>query len=142
MAVAECQASARAEAGMHAQCAAGRVTLEFRLRPDLDAADAARFRAAMASLEARLPALLTGLASAEVVLDVGSALASDAAGTLEGAIDAAAQAAAEGNLRVLFGVECAVQELGSVSGVVNSAADPLSGSMFQARALVGTLSTR
>lgn len=142
MAVAECQASARAEAGMHAQCSPARVSLDYRLRPDLDAADAARFRAAMASLEARLPALLTGLASAEVVLDVGSALVSDAAGTLDGAIDAAAQSAAEGNLQVLFGVECAVAELGSVPGLVSSATSPLSATVAQTSELAVMLTTR
>jgi hypothetical protein len=139
MAKAECQASAKAEAKLNVECTPPRVVIDFELKADVDAEASAQFTAAVRNLEVRLPALLAAVKRAELVADAGAGLTADAGGAVEGAVNAARQAAGEGDLRVYFGIRCAVGALGTVRTVLGDATGRLSGSIEDAQGVTGAL---
>jgi hypothetical protein len=139
MASAECQASAKAEAKLNVECSPPRVAISYKLNASLDAEASARFEAAIKNLEVRLPRLLAAAAKADVVIDAGEGLIASAGGAVSGAVDAAAKAAGEGNLRVFFGLRCAVGQIDAVGNTLNDSADRLAGSAAAASDLTGGL---
>jgi len=139
MAKAECQASAKAEAKLNVECTPPRVAITYEFQADVDAEAQARFTAAVKNLEVRLPALLAAIERAKLVVEAGAGLSADAGGAVESAVDTSARAAGEGDLRVFFGVRCAVGELEAVGGAIGGASQRLSGSIAAAGELTGAL---
>ena len=124
----ECEASAKAEASLNVECTPPRVVIDYELKAvagaELEAQ--ARFQAAVSNLEVRLPALLASIEKGSVVADAGLDLTSDATGAVRGALS---DLSADGNLRVQFGLVCAVQELGAVQTAIADSSSALTGSL-------------
>ena len=128
MAKAECQASAKAEASMNAECSPPRLAIDYQL----SASASAEFVAALENLDVRLSALATAMGKAEFVADAGADLSASAEGAVKGAVDALAGGEGEANLRVFFGLKCAVGELKTVQSVIADSGSSLSASMSAA----------
>jgi hypothetical protein len=139
MAKAECQASAKAEAKVNVECTPPRVSIDYSLKASLSADASAKFTAALKNLEVRLPALLASIKKASLVADAGAGLADDASGTVKGAVMSASDAAAQGNLRVLFGLKCAVGQLDDVGMVIDDATARLSDDVTASAKFTGAL---
>ncbi|MGD8861084.1 MAG: hypothetical protein PVI30_13845 [Myxococcales bacterium] len=135
----ECEASAAARAKMQLRCTPPEVRLDYRPRADLDPADAAELRAAMRTLELHLPALLAELARARALVDAGDALVEDAEGRVGAAFAATADAAGEGNLRVLFGLQCAVIQARGVPAFLQPAIMEMSATLTEGLELASAL---
>jgi hypothetical protein len=134
----ECEPAALAEAKMSAECTMPRVAIDYELRSDLDAAASARFRLGMKLLQQRLPFLLTTLARAQQTADAGAGLVRNANGVLRAVIDSETRAERT-NLRVLFGLRCALGEAARIPVQVESAGSRLAGSVDAALELTGVL---
>jgi hypothetical protein len=141
MAKAECQASAKAEAKLNVECTPPRVVIDYELNASASAEASAQFAAGVRSLEVRLPALLAAIKRAELVADAGAGLAADAGGAVEGAVNAVRADLGEDDpdLRLYFGVRCALGELGAVQGILGGATGRLSGSIEAATGVTGAL---
>jgi hypothetical protein len=126
---AECEATAKAEASMNVECSPPRVELRYEFAADVDAEARAQFEAGLRALEARLPALLASVRKAEFVGTAGADLVASASGAVRGAVD---QLEHDGNLRVAFGLRCALGELGQVSATLQSSSQRLQGSLTDA----------
>jgi modification target Cys-rich repeat protein len=135
----ECEASAKAEASLNVECSPPRVELQFELMASADVEAQAEFTAKLKVLEARLPRILASLKRADLVLDAGEGLATDGAAAVKGAIDGSAMAVAEGNLRVVFGIPCAVKELDKVEAAISGSIASLSGSVSAAAEITTAL---
>ncbi len=126
---AECEASAKAEAKLNVQCTPPRVEIAYQLKAGVDAMAQLKFQAAINNLKVRLPALLAALGQAKAVADAGVGLTTDAKGAVQGAVKASADAAGMGDLRVLFGLKCALGQLGAVQGAIGDSAAGLTASI-------------
>jgi len=135
----ECEASAKAEASLNVECSPPRVELQFELMAGANVEAQAAFTAKLKVLEARLPKILASLKRADLVLKAGEGLAVDGVAAVEGSINAAGEAAAAGNFRVLFGLNCAVGELGKVGTAIEGSIDSLSGSVSAAAEISSAL---
>jgi hypothetical protein len=120
----QCEHSALLQARMNVECAPPRIAIDYRLKAGLDPQIAARFRAGVSVLAARLPTLLSTVARAEAMSQAGAQLTSNR--DIEAALEDALDRAGESNLRLLFGLNCALRELDDVPRVIAPAADHLS----------------
>jgi hypothetical protein len=136
---AECKASASAEAKLNVECSPPRVAISYQLKAGLDAQASAQFEAAIKNLEVRLPRLLAASAKADLVVEAGEGLIASASGAVSGAVSAAAAAAGKGDVRVFFGLRCAVGQLDAVGSTLNGASGRLAGSAAGAADLTGAL---
>jgi hypothetical protein len=136
---ADCQASAKADAKLNVECTPPRVAIKYSLKAGVDADVQAKFVAAVKNLEVRLPALLASIKKASLVAEAGEGLAADASGAVKGAVDGAVDAAAEGNLRVVMGLQCAAKELPKVGDTLSDASDRLSGDLSDSAKVTGAL---
>lgn len=130
----ECQASAKAEASLNVECSPPRVAITYQFKAGIDASAQAQFEAGIRSLEAHLPALLASLSQGEIVIGAGVELgdaAANAVGEAVGKIKGGA------NFRLLFGLRCALAELGTVKSTLTAASGRLSGSADAASGVVG-----
>jgi hypothetical protein len=136
---AECNASAKAEAKLNVQCTPPRVAINYTLKAGVDAMAQAKFEAGLKNLQVRLPALLAAVAQAKAVADAGVGLTGEGKAAMSGAISTASKAAGMGNLRVLFGLKCALGELDAVGGAIGGATTGLTASIKGAADLSGAL---
>jgi hypothetical protein len=118
----ECKAAARASAKINVQCTPPRVQLAYKLKAGVEAKAQAKFEAALKTLvSARLPALKASLAQADSVTGAGKDLVASAGGAVKGAFDVVGS----GNVRVSFGLSCAVVELPKVQAVIEKSTTSL-----------------
>jgi hypothetical protein len=139
MAKAECQASAKAEAKVNVECTPPRVSIDYSLKASVSADVKAKFTAGLKNLEVRLPALLASIKKAKLVADAGTGLAADATGAVKGAVNTAASAAGAGNLRVGFGLLCALGQLDDVGMAIDDSTSRLTGDLSASAKLTGAL---
>jgi len=129
MASVECDASVKAEAKMNVECTPPRVAINYKLKAvagaELEAQ--ARFVAAVENLKVRLPALLASIKRAELVAEAGAGLSGSAVAAIDAGKTAAADLVASGNLRVAFGLACAVQTAAAVPGIITESTGELTG---------------
>jgi hypothetical protein len=140
MAKAECEASAKAEAKLNVECTPPRLAVDYKLKANADAAASAKFSAGVRNLRARLPALLAAVDRAKLVAQAGEGLAADATGAVKGGVETASEAAVKGNLRVIFGLQCATDQLDDVDSAISDSNARLSAALNEAGALKGALS--
>lgn len=136
---AECNASAKAEAKLNVECTPPRVTIAYKLKAGVNADAQARFEAGLKNLQVRLPALLAAIGKASAVVDAGKGLTTDAKGALTAGVKAAALAAGKGDLKVLFGLQCAAKELGNVGTAIKGSSDRLAASVKSSADLTAAL---
>ena len=137
---AECEASAKAEAKVNVECTPPRVEINYTLKADLEAGAKAKFEAGLRNLEVRLPALLASLKKASFVADAGKGLAADATGAVKGGVNAAIdEVGAKGNFKVVFGLQCALGELGAVKNAIADSSENLSSSVSAAGKVTAAL---
>ena len=120
----ECEASAKAEASMNVECSPPRVAITYQFKAGIDASAQAKFEAGIRSLEAHLPVLLASLQKGDIVIKAGAELG-----------EAGAKAGTD--FRVLFGLKCALGELGTVKSTLTDASARLSASADAASGVVG-----
>jgi hypothetical protein len=121
MVKAECQARVHAEAKLSVQCTPPHVALNYRIKAaaKLELAAQLRFEAALKSLvEVRLPALKAAVKKSDSVTDAGAELATSAGGALKDAVNAT-KAKAGIDVKVVFGLGCAANELPNVKRMVD-----------------------
>ncbi len=134
---AECQASAKAEASLNVECTPPRVAASFKLKAGLDASAQASFEAAVKNLvELRLPRILASVKKAEFVVDAGAELTASATGAIKGALGELDGGA---NLRVVFGLQCALGQLDAVGSTIASASGRLQGNITAVGELTGVV---
>ena len=121
---AKCEAKVQADAKLSVQCTPPRVALQYRLNAmafaNLEAR--IRFETGLKSLiKVRLPALKAAVARSKSVGDAGKDLATAAKGAFKSAI---ADAKAEGGVDVkfLFGLNCAGEQIDEVEGIITGSA--------------------
>jgi hypothetical protein len=118
----KCEAKVQADAKLSVQCTPPRVALQYRLKASANADLKARirFESALKSLiKVRLPALKAAIARSASVGDAGNDLATAAEGAFKGAIEEA-RADAELDVKFLFGMKCASEQIGSVKGIITT----------------------
>ncbi|MDD9941986.1 MAG: hypothetical protein OXU20_13155 [Myxococcales bacterium] len=135
----ECEASAKAEARLNVECTPPRVAIDYSLNAELSAEARAEFLAGLRNLEVRLPSLLAKLEKAELVAEAGADLVADGSVAVEASVRTAFMAAGDANMRVLFGLNCAIGELGSVGNAVSTSSNGLAASIDGATGVVGAL---
>lgn len=126
---AECEASVEAEAKLRAECTPP--TLEIRWQWQASFSDPqaqAEFKAWVEGFRGRYAGLLTHTARAELVIKAGVGLGSAALGLVEGL--SADIESWEG--REAIGIGCAIGELETVAGVIQSGSAALTGSVAAA----------
>jgi hypothetical protein len=136
MAKAECQASAKAEAKINVECSPPRLAINYQLRAGASAEAQAQFEAGIKNLQVRLPALLAAVARAEIIVDAGADLATDATGAVEGGI---MDAMGSANVAVAAGLVCALGQLDDVGMAVSGASGRLQASVTAAGELTTVL---
>jgi hypothetical protein len=135
---AECQASAKAEASLNVECTPPRVAAKFALKAGLDVEAQAKFEAAVKNLvELRLPRILASVKKAELVVDAGAELTASASGAVKGAV--MGLSGENPNLRVFFGVKCALGELNAVGAAIGGASARLEGNISAVAELTGAV---
>ena len=127
-----CEASVAAEARLWTECAPPRVALSYRLRSDLDAATAARLELALGALERNLPLVLAQRARAQLLLEAADALVREATGGVAASILDRQDDDLNDNLKLLFGLQCARQELQGVADLLQPTTMRLSGTLTEA----------
>jgi hypothetical protein len=134
----ECDASVKAEAKMNVECTPPRVAINYELKAAVGAELEAqvRFVAAVENLKVRLPALLASIKRAELIADAGAGLSADAVAAIEGGVEAAGDLGGEANLRVAFGLVCAVQTAAAVPGIITSATGDLTAQLDASASLL------
>ena len=137
MASAECEASVKAEAKMNVQCTPPRLAIDYELKAAAGAELEAQAKvvAAVENLKVRLPSLLAKIKRASLVVDAGAELS----GSAEAAINSAVMVAGDGDVRVFFGLKCAVGQIGAVGTAVADASTTLQGSLTAAGKLTAGL---
>jgi hypothetical protein len=139
MVKAECKAKVEADAKLNVQCTPPRVTFDYQLAASIEADVDARFRfeSALNSLvKVRLPALKAAVERSKSIQGAGVDLSAAATGAVKGAIE---EVRAEGklNLRLLFGLGCAVDELPNVKVVIDESTKSLTTSLSAAAEVEG-----
>ena len=139
MVKAECEASVKAEAKLSVECTPPRLSIDYKLKAGVDAMAQAKFVAGVENLKVRLPALLASLEKAELIVDAGEGLTAGASAAFKGTADAIKQAAADVDLKVAFGLNCAVKEVGMIPGVLKTSGDKLGASVKGAAGVTGAV---
>jgi hypothetical protein len=129
MVKAECQAKVEADAKMNVQCTPPHVAFNYRVKAGLKLEDQLRFEAALKALvDVHLPALKVALKRGDSVTSAGKDLSAAASGALMNAVNET-KAKAGVDVKVLFGLGCAVKELPKVGDIIEGASDNLSKSV-------------
>jgi len=138
---AKCQAKVQADAKLNVQCTPPRVALNYRLKASVTGDARFRFENALQSLvTVRLPGLKAALARSAIVGEAGKDILDAAAdgGSFKKAV---AEAKAKGGIDVkfLFGLGCAVEQVDDVRNILKSSTDLLSNSLSSAAKIEATL---
>ena len=138
---AKCQAKVQADAKLNVQCTPPRVAFNYRIKAGLDAMARLRFVNALDSLvKVRLPGLKAALARSAIVGEAGKDIVAAAAngGSFKKAI---ADAKANGGIDVkfVFGLGCATDQIDDVGDILKSSTDLLAGSLSSAAKIEATL---
>jgi hypothetical protein len=130
---AECEASAKAQAKLNVQCTPPSMQVKYAFKATADA----KFKAALTSLlNVRLPALGQAVARANIVAKAGDDLGAAAGAGFKTAVN---QLRADFNLKLLWGIDCAVRELDDSQMVVTDARMNLANKISAASAIQGML---
>jgi len=131
---AKCEAKVQADAKLSVQCTPPRVALQYRLKASAfaDLKARIRFESGLKSLiKVRLPALKAAVARSKSVGEAGSDLGTAAKGAFKGAIeDARAEAGID--LKFVFGLGCAADQVDEVEGIITGAAKAVTDSVSAA----------
>jgi hypothetical protein len=121
MVKAECKAKVHADAKINVQCTPPHVDFVYKVKGSVNGEAAVRFNAAMKGLiSVRLPALKAALARSSLVTSAGSDLSAAAGDAVKGAVNAAKSKSGV-DIKVAFGLGCAVDQLGKVGDIVSGA---------------------
>jgi hypothetical protein len=124
----ECDAVVQAEAALSVRCTPPRVAVDYRLSSDLDPQASARFALGMQMLQERLPALLATLARAKKTAGAGAGLVSVASAAVEAAVTSFL---GDSDLRVQFGLRCALREAALIPDAVAPTGKRLTNAMVE-----------
>jgi len=111
----ECQASAKAEAQMKAECTPPAVKVKYAFAAAADATVQAQFEDFRANFTAELGAVLAGLQRSKLVLDAGVGIAASVPTLLDTFAEASANASADLDVKAFAGLGCAVKLLPTVA---------------------------
>ena len=128
---ARCQAKAHADAKLNVQCTPPRVALQYRLKASLMGEARLRFQNALDSLvTVRLPGLKAAVARSSIVQDAGKDILAAAAngGSFKDAV-VAAKAKGSADLKFVFGITCAAEQVDDVADILKDSADKLAASL-------------
>jgi hypothetical protein len=142
MVKAECQAKVHADAKLKMQCTPPHVAFNYRIKADLGLSieEQVRFEAAMKSLiDVRLPALKLAMKRSELVNDAGVGLGAASGGAFKAAIDATRKSSSA-DIKVLFGLGCAADQLPNVKRAIDGSTAKLQASMNAAKQITNALS--
>jgi hypothetical protein len=130
----KCKAKVHADAKLSVKCTPPRVAFNYRLKASAfaDVKARLRFESALKSLiDVRLPALKAAVARSKSVSAAGADLATAATGAFKGAVaDAKAQGGVD--VKFVFGLGCATQQLDSVKGIIEDSTKAVSASLTAA----------
>ena len=141
MVKAECKAKVHADAQLKVQCTPPRVAFTYKLNAGISAKveERIRFEAALKSLiDVRLPALKLALKRSESVHDAGLGLGVAATGAFKDAI-VATSTAASADIKVLFGLGCAIDQLPNVKKAIDTSTAKLQASVSTAEQITKAL---
>ncbi|MET0389609.1 MAG: hypothetical protein ABW321_26790 [Polyangiales bacterium] len=138
---AECQAKVHADAQLKVRCTPPHVAFNYRLRASLQADLEARLRfesALKTLIDVRLPALKVAVAQSDAVAEAGGTLARAAVGAV---LNTTSEIRDRGgiDIKVAFGMGCAVQQLEYVEPIVDRASRQLNRSVDAAKAVNAAL---
>jgi hypothetical protein len=137
---AECQASAKAQADVNVQCTPPRVALSYKLKAGLDATAKANFTAALTVFgKTRLPALLAELKRANTIKQAGADLVTSAAGAVKTQFTARSGDNKKYSVKTVFGLGCALGQLGDVKTILEKAGTDLGTQISAAGKLTSAL---
>ena len=136
---AECKARVHADAKLNVQCTPPKVEFAYKVKADLKGEARVRFDAAFNSLiKVRLPALKAAVARSSLVTSAGGDLSGAAGVALKGAVDAARTKSGV-DIKVAFGLGCALEELKAVGDIVTTANNTVKASVDNAAKITGQL---
>jgi hypothetical protein len=141
MVKAECQAKVHADAKLKVQCTPPHVAFNYRIKANLGltVTEQVRFEAAMKSLiDVRLPALKLAMKRSELVNDAGVELGTASGGAFKAAIDATRKSASA-DIKVLFGLGCAADQLPNVKRAIDASTAKLQASVNTAQQITNAL---
>ncbi len=122
---AECEASAKANAELKAECTPPTVDLSYSFAAGASADLRAEFEGTfLASLKGELAAELSAIKKAELVLKAGANVGAQAQGVLD---SFKAQLDGDVNAKALFFIGCAIDEMAAVPGIMAAGAEKLGG---------------
>jgi hypothetical protein len=123
---AECEATAKAQASVNVQCTPPQLAVHYGLKADADV----KFQAALKSLiDVRLPALYQAVGKANVVAKAGDSLGVAASGAV---MSAANTLKTTDNVKIAYGVGCAIDQLPKAKRIVSDAASKLNTQLMAA----------
>jgi hypothetical protein len=128
---AECEARVHADAKLNVQCTPPRVAFNyvFKANAMLTIEERVRFESGLKSLiSVRLPALKAALARSKMVAEAGATLGNAAGDALVNS----AKVSATGNVKALFGLGCAADQMKLVPAVLKGSTDTLNASISAA----------
>lgn len=130
---AECKASVEAKAKAEVQCYPPSLNVSFQFAGGVNADAQAEFRAWLETFKLRFSNMLAAKAKLEIVLDAiinqETGLIVSATGAVQGAVEASLEAAGSGDLKVIVGIECAIDELANVQTALTDAQGAVEGSV-------------
>ena len=118
---AECEASVNAKAKAEIQCTPPSLNVEFQFAAGLNADAQAEFKVWLEGFKVRYAALLAAGKKLEFVGQAAVDLSAAAQGAVKASIDAGVSAAADGDVQIITGLNCALQELRNVGTILNTA---------------------
>lgn len=130
----KCKAKVHADAKLNVKCTPPRVAFNYRLKASAfaDLKARLRFEAALKGLiDVRLPALKVAVERSKLVREAGADLATAATGALKGAV-AEAKGKAGVDVKFVFGLGCAAEQLESVKTIIDDSTKALSSSLTAA----------
>jgi len=122
---AECEASAKAEAELNAECTPPSVDVSYSFAATADAQVQAEFEAWLHGFKANMGALAAATAKADIVLRAGADLGAAASGAIQGVADTLA---GEADFAVAFKLACLPAQLDATATVITDATAELTAS--------------
>lgn len=135
----ECQASAKAEAQMKAECTPPAVTVTYAFAATADATVKAQFEDFKANFTAELGAVLAGLQRSKLVLDAGVGIAASIPTLLTTFQEASVEASADLDVKAFAGLGCAVTLLPKAATAISTSTKNLSDSVSASSTFVAAL---
>jgi hypothetical protein len=135
---AECEASAKADASVSAECKPPALNVSFQLTAAIaaDATASANFQAWLEGFKGHVSAILAFKAKLNGVATAGAGIASTAEGAIKGSVSGLV---ASPNIRVAFGINCALAELPKAVALVTAAGTKLKASGTAAVDVLGSV---